>query len=84
MVEIDGVGPHSTHEALVKDAPRQNRLLATDRIVLLRFKPRDNDQPGGIGAVVAARIAELGGLSRTQRHPDRQRHHSPPAAPIPL
>ncbi|GAA4703101.1 hypothetical protein APR04_000470 [Promicromonospora umidemergens] len=76
VVEIDGVAPHSTHEALVKDAPRQNRLLATDRIVLLRFKPTDNDRPGGIGAVVAAHITELGGLP----HP----HPPLPATPIPL
>jgi hypothetical protein len=60
-VEIDGVGPHSTPEALVKDAPRQNRLLATGKIVMLRFKPADNDQPGGIGAAVAVRLEELGG-----------------------
>jgi hypothetical protein len=59
VVEIDGVGPHSTPEALVKDAPRQNRLLATGRIVLLRFKPADSDQPGGIGAVVAAHLKDL-------------------------
>ena len=69
VVEIDGVGPHSTHEALVRDAPRQNRLLATDRIVLLRFKPADNDQPGGVGAVVASRIAELGGRNPTAAGP---------------
>ncbi|WP_229872080.1 hypothetical protein [Promicromonospora soli] len=60
-VEIDGVGPHSTPEALVNDAPRQNRLLATGRVVMLRFKPADNHQPGGIGAAVAARLDELGG-----------------------
>lgn len=59
VVEIDGVGPHSTPEALVKDAPRQNRLLATGKVVLLRFKPADNDRPGGIGAVVAAHLAQL-------------------------
>lgn len=61
VVEIDGVGPHSTPQALVQDAPRQNRLLATGKIVLLRFKPADNDQPGGIGAVVAAHLEALGG-----------------------
>ncbi len=63
VVEIDGVGPHSTPEALVKDAPRQNRLLATGKIVLLRFKPSDNGRRGGIGTAVAARIEELGGLA---------------------
>lgn len=59
VVEIDGVGPHSTPEALVKDAPRQNRLLATGKVVLLRFRPADNDRPGGIGAVVAAHLRDL-------------------------
>jgi hypothetical protein len=58
VVEIDGVGPHSTPQALVNDAPRQNRLLATGKIVMLRFKPADNDQPGG--AAVAARLEQLG------------------------
>ena len=81
VVEIDGIGPHSTQEALVKDAPRQNRLLATERIVLLRFKPADNDQPGGVGAVVAARIEELGGRAAT---PSRQPPGPVPAAEPPV
>jgi hypothetical protein len=69
VVEIDGVGPHSTPQALVQDAPRQNRLLATGKIVLLRFKPTDNDQPGGIGAVVAAHLEELGGRATSAALP---------------
>lgn len=60
VVEIDGVGPHSTPQALVQDAPRQNQLLASGRVILLRFKPRDNEQPGGIGAKVAAVLATHG------------------------
>ncbi|MFD7308438.1 hypothetical protein [Promicromonospora sp. NPDC059942] len=75
VVEVDGVGPHSTPEALVKDAPRQNRLLTTGRIVLLRFKPADNDQPGGIGAVVAAHLKDLGG---------RTPNPGPPLSPVHL
>jgi hypothetical protein len=60
VVEIDGVGPHSSTSALVNDAPRQNRLLASDQIVLLRFKPKDNDRPGGIGARVAKVLTKHG------------------------
>lgn len=57
VVEIDGVGPHSTPQALVRDAPRQNQLLASGHVIMLRFKPSDNDKPGGIGAQVAKVLA---------------------------
>jgi hypothetical protein len=57
VVEIDGVGPHSTPQALVRDAPRQNQLLASGRVIMLRFKPKDNDKPGGIGAQTAKVLA---------------------------
>lgn len=60
VVEIDGLGPHGRPEALVKDAARQNRLLGTDRIVMLRFRPADNDKPGGIGAAVATHLRRFG------------------------
>ena len=60
VVEIDGVGPHSSRSALVNDAPRQNRLLTSDRVVLLRFKPKDNEAPGGIGRQVAKVLAKHG------------------------
>jgi hypothetical protein len=60
VVEIDGVGPHSTPQALVRDAPRQNQLLASGQVIMLRFKPRDNEQPGGIGARVATVLASHG------------------------
>lgn len=58
VVEVDGIGPHSTQQALVRDAPRQNQLVASDRVVLLRFKPKDNDEPGGIGRRVAKVLAK--------------------------
>lgn len=60
VVEIDGVGPHSSRSALVNDAPRQNLLLASDQIVLLRFKPRDNERPGGVGRSIAKVLAKHG------------------------
>lgn len=66
VVEIDGVGPHSTARALVQDAPRQNGVVGTGRVVLLRFKPADNDRPGGIGRQVATRLKQLGW--RPDRH----------------
>lgn len=53
VVEIDGVGPHSSPQALVRDAPRQNQLLASGQVIMLRFKPADNDRPGGVGAEIA-------------------------------
>jgi len=60
VVEVDGVGPHSTPQALVQDAPRQNQLLASGQVIMLRFKPHDNEQPGGIGAKVATVLAAHG------------------------
>lgn len=67
VVEIDGVGPHSTPEALLRDVPRQNRLLGTGQILMLRYRPADNASPGGIGARVSARLHALGW--RRPRHP---------------
>ncbi|WP_164545018.1 type IV toxin-antitoxin system AbiEi family antitoxin domain-containing protein [Antribacter gilvus] len=66
VVEIDGLGPHGRPEALVKDSLRQNGLLGTDRIILLRFRPAENARPGGIGAVVAQHLARLGWISGQQ------------------
>ena len=60
VVEIDGIGPHSTQHALVRDAPRQNELLASGQVIMLRFKPKDNDKPGGIGRQVAKVLAKHG------------------------
>lgn len=60
VVEIDGVGPHSTPQALVRDAPRQNQLLASGQVIMLRFKPADNDRPGGVGAQIARVLAAHG------------------------
>ncbi|MGW2094489.1 hypothetical protein [Promicromonospora sukumoe] len=60
VVEIDGVGPHSTAQALVRDAPRQNQLLASGQVIMLRFKPADNERPGGVGAKIAKVLAGHG------------------------
>ena len=56
-MEIDGIGQHSTQQALVRDAPRQNQLLASGQVIMLRFKPADNDKPGGVGAEIAKVLA---------------------------
>lgn len=58
VVEVDGVGPHSTRQALVRDAPRQNQLLASGQVIMLRFKPRDNNLPGGVGSRIAKVLAK--------------------------
>ncbi|MFC8799065.1 type IV toxin-antitoxin system AbiEi family antitoxin domain-containing protein [Promicromonospora sp. NPDC057138] len=60
VVEVDGVGPHSTPQALVRDAPRQNQLLSSGLVIMLRFKPKDNDKPGGIGKQVARVLKKHG------------------------
>ena len=72
VVEIDGVGPHSTEQALVRDAPRQNQLLAAGRIIMLRFRPAENDRPGGIGEQVAKVLA------RHRWQPGRYAHQGTP------
>ncbi|WP_051433012.1 type IV toxin-antitoxin system AbiEi family antitoxin domain-containing protein [Promicromonospora kroppenstedtii] len=60
VVEIDGLGPHSTQQALVRDAPRQNLLTASGRVIVLRFKPSDNDRPGGVGSRIAKVLRKHG------------------------
>ncbi|WP_344103623.1 type IV toxin-antitoxin system AbiEi family antitoxin domain-containing protein [Myceligenerans crystallogenes] len=60
VVEIDGLGPHSKAEALVRDAPRQNAVLGTGKVLMLRFAPVQNERPGGIGREVAERLRALG------------------------
>lgn len=60
VVEIDGLGPHSAPRALVRDAPRQNQLMASGQVIVLRFKPSDNDRPGGVGAKIAKVLARHG------------------------
>lgn len=54
IVEIDGVGPHATPEALFADRARQNAMLATGRVDLLRFTAGDLARPGLLPASVAA------------------------------
>lgn len=75
VVEVDGVGPHSTPQALVRDAPRQNQLLASGRVIMLRFKPKDNEKPGGIGRQVAEVL---------KKHAWRPGHYATPGAALDL
>ncbi|GAB4086158.1 hypothetical protein GCM10028784_27880 [Myceligenerans cantabricum] len=60
VVEIDGLAPHSSPKALVRDAPRQNSLVGSGNVVMLRFRPSDNDRVGGIGKPVAEQLRDLG------------------------
>ncbi|MFD2028026.1 type IV toxin-antitoxin system AbiEi family antitoxin domain-containing protein [Promicromonospora aerolata] len=60
VVEIDGREFHSGDEMLADDAKRQNGLVATDRVIVLRFPaPRDSSD-GDIGSQVADRLHHLG------------------------
>lgn len=54
VAEIDGVGPHSTPEALYRDRERQNRIVATGAL-LLRFTAGDVHR-GGVAAAVRRRL----------------------------
>jgi hypothetical protein len=60
VVEIDGREFHSGIEMLADDATRQNGLVGTDRVIVLRFPaPRDRVD-GDIGRQVAERLYRLG------------------------
>lgn len=57
VVEIDGAGPHSAPRALFGDRERQNAIVATGRIDMLRFTARDVGRRNLIPAAVAAQLA---------------------------
>ena len=58
MAEMDGADVHSDPVAVYADRTRQNRLVASGRIELLRFTGRD--VPGGVGSTVRAFLARRG------------------------
>jgi hypothetical protein len=62
VVEIDGRAFHSGEAMLADDAARQNRLVATGRVIVLRFaaaRALAGAVPG-VGAEMAERLAGLG------------------------
>ncbi len=58
VVEIDGAGPHSTPDALFADRQRQNAVVGTGRVDLLRFTADDLARTGLLPAAVAAHRAQ--------------------------
>ncbi|MFD0776995.1 hypothetical protein ACFQZ2_23930 [Streptomonospora algeriensis] len=52
--EADGIGPHSTADALARDRRRQNALqIRYPGIRVVRFTWSDLDRPGYIRSVIA-------------------------------
>lgn len=60
VVEIDGRAFHSGQEMLADDSARQNGLVGTDRLVVLRYPAAEALGGGSIGPDVAARLTGLG------------------------
>lgn len=58
VIEIDGVGPHSDPRALFVDRDRQNAILATGDVDMLRFTARDVARPDLLPAAVRAHLAQ--------------------------
>ena len=59
VVEIDGRAFHSGQAMLADDSLRQNGLVATDRLVVLRYPAAQALDAEGIGQDVAARLTGL-------------------------
>ncbi|MFC7024429.1 type IV toxin-antitoxin system AbiEi family antitoxin domain-containing protein [Promicromonospora thailandica] len=59
VVEIDGREFHAGNEMLADDAARQNRLVGTGRVVLLRFPAPADSTDGDIGRQVAEHLRRL-------------------------
>jgi hypothetical protein len=62
VVEIDGRAFHAGEAMLADDAARQNRLVATGRLIVLRFpavRALATGKPG-VGAEMAERLSRLG------------------------
>jgi hypothetical protein len=60
VVEIDGREFHSGNEMLADDSTRQNGLVGTDRVIVLRFPAPRDSADGDIGRQVAERLHQLG------------------------
>ncbi|MFI8527941.1 hypothetical protein ACIGB8_26000 [Promicromonospora sukumoe] len=59
VVEIDGRAYHLGQEMLADDSVRQNGLVGTDRLVVLRYPAAEALSDEGIGPDVAARLTAL-------------------------
>lgn len=57
LVEIDGAGPHSAPDALFEDRRRQNAVVATGAVDMMRFTARDLKRSGLLPAAVGAHRA---------------------------
>ena len=60
VVEIDGREFHSGDEMLADDSTRQNGLVGTDRVIVLRFPAPQDSADGDIGRQVAERLHRFG------------------------
>lgn len=60
VVEIDGIEFHGRPGALARDSIRQNRLVGSDQVIVLRYAASQNDAPGGVGRQVAEQLERLG------------------------
>ncbi|MFC8923815.1 hypothetical protein [Cellulosimicrobium sp. NPDC057127] len=58
VAEMDGRDVHAAPDAVYADRTRQNRLVASGSIEVLRFTGRD--VPGGVGTAVASFLARRG------------------------
>lgn len=59
IAEMDGAEFHDTPEAVFADRSRQNLLVASGRVVVLRFTARDVAAPGTIAREVRAALRAL-------------------------
>jgi hypothetical protein len=62
VVEIDGIEFHGRPGALARDSARQNGLVGSDQVVVLRYPASQNDLPGGVGRQVAEQLELWGWL----------------------
>lgn len=65
IAEIDGAEVHAAPEALFHDRRRQNRLVASRGVDVLRFTARDLRSAGHVGAEVRAFLARARGSVRS-------------------
>ena len=77
VVEIDGRAFHSGAAMLADDSLRQNGLIGTDRLIVLRFPATRSLADGGVGQEIAERLASL-------HWKPNPLHQAPVTLPLPL